>query len=54
MVFGRIGWPEGNDMVAEREATASLARRSSFHEDLHTVSATWAEPAADGSEGRTT
>ncbi len=37
-------------MVAEREATASLARRSSFHEDLHTVSATWAEPAADGSE----
>ncbi len=54
MVFGRIGWPEGNDMVAEREANASLVRRSRFHDDLHLVAANCAEPAADGSEGRTT
>ena len=54
MVFGRIGWSEGNEMVAEREATASLVRRSGFHNDLHRVAATWAEPAADGSEGQTT
>ncbi len=54
MVFGRMGWSDGNDPIAKRGATAGLIWRPELYDDLLGIAATWAEPVAAGLEDQTT
>ena len=54
MVFGRLGWSDGNDPIAKRGATGGLIWRPGFHDDLIGFAATWAEPVTAGLENQTT
>ncbi len=54
MLFGRLGWSDGNDPIAKRGATAGLIWRPGFFDDLIGIATTWAEPALDGLKNQTT
>lgn len=54
MVFGRLGWSDGNDPIAKRGATGGLIWRPGFYDDLIGIAATWAEPVTAGLENQTT
>ncbi len=54
MVFGRLGWSDGNDPIAKRGATAGLIWHPGYYDDLFGIAATWAEPVATGSSHQTT
>ncbi|WP_406644620.1 carbohydrate porin [Aliisedimentitalea scapharcae] len=54
MVFGRLGWSDGNDPIAKRGASGGLIWRPGFYDDLIGIAATWAEPVTAGLDNQTT
>lgn len=54
MIFGRLGWSDGNDPIAKRGATAGLIWRPGFYDDLIGIAATWAEPVTASLQNQTT